>query len=208
MTLIDISRLIRPELAVWPGDTPFRLEQNLSRANGDPVNLTTLHLTAHLGSHVDAPHHIADNAPSIADMDLRPFWGLAQVVTITKPAGPLSPADFQPYNLGAAERLLVRSPLSDLDQTLFPQEFVYPTPELADYLGRQGIILYGTDAPSVDPEGGPGLAGHLALLRNQIAILEGLDLSRAADGLYELVALPLKIANGDGSPVRAVLRRS
>jgi arylformamidase len=58
----------------------------------------------------------------------------------------------------------------------------------------------------MDKTDDPHLPGHNALLRNNIAILEGLDLSHAPDGLYELVALPLKIQNGDGSPVRAALR--
>jgi arylformamidase len=207
MTLIDISRLIRPEMAVWPGDVPFRLEEKGSRAKGDVVNVTALHLSAHLGSHLDAPHHVADQAATITELDLQVYWGPAQVVTVTKTAGPLYPADFANYDLQAAQRLLVRSPLSGQDPTVFPNEFVYPSPELADYLGQQGVILYGTDAPSVDALTAEELTGHHALLRNGIGILEGLDLSEAADGLYELVALPLKIENGDGSPVRAVLRR-
>ena len=42
--------------------------------------------------------------------------------------------------------------------------------------------------------------------RYGITILESLDLSRVSDGLYELIALPLKIVGADGAPVRAVLR--
>ena len=78
---------------------------------------------------------------------------------------------------------------------------------MADYLGRLHIVLYGADAPSMDHVESKTLPGHHALHRNGIAILEGLDLSAAPDGLYELVALPLKIEGGDGSPVRAVLKR-
>ena len=77
---------------------------------------------------------------------------------------------------------------------------------MADYLGRLGVVLYGTDAPSMDAADSATLAGHNALLRNGIVILEGLDLTGVPDGLYELAALPLKITGGDGSPVRAVLR--
>jgi arylformamidase len=73
-------------------------------------------------------------------------------------------------------------------------------------LGHHGVVLYGTDAPSMDHVQSKDLPGHHALRRNGIAILEGLDLRPAPDGVYELVALPLKIEGGDGSPVRAVLR--
>jgi arylformamidase len=204
--LIDISRSLTPDVAVWPGDTPFRLSKNLSLQQGDSVNLTTLNLSAHTGSHVDAPYHFADDGTTVDGLDLSPFWGLAQVVRVEKPAGPLLPADFGGYNLGRAPRLLVHSAASHLDPATFPEQFVYPSPELAAHLGEIGVVLYGTDAPSMDAADSKLLPGHHALRQHGISILEGLDLSHAADGLYELVALPLKIHGGDGSPVRAVLR--
>ena len=203
----DISRTLSPSIAVWPGDTPFGLQQVLDRKQGESVNLTTITMSAHTGSHIDAPRHFTDEGATLEQLDLRPYWGLAQVVTVTKAAGALYPADFAGYELEQAPRLLVHSAASALEPSHFPQEIVYPSPELADYLGSLGILLYGTDAPSMDAVDDPHLPGHNALLRNQISILEGLDLSGVPDGIYELVALPLKIAGGDGSPVRAALRR-
>ena len=206
MHTIDISRTLNPYLAVWPGDAPFALQVVADRRAGAAVNLTTLTFSAHIGTHIDAPHHIADNALPVDALDLAIYWGPAQVVTVVKPAGPLFPDDFAPVDLGRAPRLLVRSAASAHDAAAFPQQFVYPSSALADALGELGVCLYGADAPSVDPADSNDLLGHRALLRNGIAILEGLDLSRAPDGLYELVALPLRIAGGDGSPVRAALR--
>ena len=123
-----------------------------------------------------------------------------------KQSGPLNPNDFASYDLSLAPRVLVRSSASSNDHSFFPSAFVYPSPELAEMLGELGIILYGTDTPSVDPEDSKILEGHKALNQNGISILEWLDLGGAEDGLYELVALPLKIAGGDGSPVRAALK--
>jgi len=97
--------------------------------------------------------------------------------------------------------------VAELPFDQFPETIVYPDPVLADFLGEQGIILYGTDAPSMDALDSKDLPGHHALRHNQISILEGLDLRLAPDGIYELVALPLKIIGGDGSPVRAILRQ-
>jgi arylformamidase len=206
MTLIDISRTLNARIAVWPGDTPFQLQPALQIAAGDSVNLTTLVLSAHTGSHADAPCHFAADGATIADLELAPFWGPAQVVTVTKAEGPLVPADFAHVELARAPRLLVRSAASAGDPAVFPTAIVYPSPELADRLGAAGVVLYGADAPSLDSIDSKDLPGHNALRRHGIAILEGLDLSRAPDGLYELAALPLKIAGGDGSPVRAILR--
>ena len=127
-------------------------------------------------------------------------------MTINKDPGPLLPANFAAYDLTLAPRLLVRTPVSQLPITQFPEAILYPTPELASFLSAQGIILYGTDAPSMDAIDSKTLPGHNAIQRNNIAILESLDLRQAPNGLYELCAMPLKIIGGDGSPVRAVLR--
>lgn len=206
MPIIDISRTLKTGTAVWPGDTHYLLRQLLKIDAGDSVNLTTIKMSSHTGSHIDAPLHFSDAGASIDTLDLAVFWGNAQVVSVDKQDGPLNPNDFAGYDLSLAPRILVRSSASSLDQSIFPSAFVYPTPELADMMGELGIILYGTDAPSVDPEDSKALEGHKALNRNGIDILEWLDLGEAVDGIYELVALPLKIEGGDGSPVRAVLR--
>ncbi len=204
--MIDISRTLAPGMAVWPGDSPFGIETIVAIRDGASVNLTTLTLSAHTGTHVDAPYHFDDRGRTLDVVDLAPFWGPAQVVTVTKESGPLEPGDFAHIDLRQAPRLLVRSRASTQDPTRFPEEFVYPSPELANFLGAQGVLLYGADAPSMDHASSATLPGHHALLAAGIAILEGLDLTQAPDGIYELAALPLKIAGGDGSPVRAVLR--
>lgn len=203
---IDISRNLQAGMAVWPGDTAYALQTMLRIADGHAVNLTTLTVSAHTGTHVDAPYHFADDGRTMETVDLEPYWGPAQVVTVGKLAGPLFPADFDGYDLGRAPRLLVRSAASAADPTVFHADFVYPSPELADHLGGLGVILYGADAPSMDAADSKTLPGHKAMRRNGISILEGLALTAVPDGLYELVALPLKVVGGDGSPVRAVLR--
>lgn len=204
--LIDISRTLEAEIAVWPGDTPFSLQTVLARQDGASVNLTTLTVSAHTGTHADAPFHFTDDGATMEAVALRPFWGRAQVVTVTTPSGPLLPEDLAHCDLSLAPRLLVRTPVATLPPSQFPDAIVHPSPALAAHLAQAGILLYGTDAPSMDAIDSKDLPGHNALLRSGIAILEGLDLRNAADGIYELVALPLKIRGGDGSPVRAALR--
>lgn len=202
----DISRTLFPGMAVWPGDAPFALHSTGSLAAGDSANVTSLSLSAHTGAHVDAPGHFIEGGQTLEQIDPAIYWGPAQVVSVSRSSGPLTPDDFAAHDLGRAPRLLVRSRAIPADPRVFQSDFVYPSPELADALGALGIVLYGTDAPSVDDAASESLPGHHALQRNGIFILEGLELSGVPDGLYELVALPLKIAGGDGSPVRAVLR--
>jgi arylformamidase len=51
------------------------------------------------------------------------------------------------------------------------------------------------------------LQNHHALAGAGIAIVESLDLTDVAAGIYSFAALPLKIAGGDGAPARAILWR-
>ncbi|MFO7664633.1 MAG: cyclase family protein [Chloroflexota bacterium] len=202
----DISRTLSAEMAVWPGDTPFKLRPTGSLSDGDAVNVTTLTLSAHTGTHVDAPYHFTPDGLTMEAVDPAIYWGMAQVVSVSRVAGLLTSNDFAGIDLRLAPRLLIHSAVSETDPHVFHHNYVYPGPELADFLGAEGIRLFGTDAPSVDPSDSKTMAGHHALQRNGILILEGLNLTDVPDGLYDLVALPLKIAHGDGSPVRAVLR--
>jgi len=206
MKLIDISRTLSPEIATWPGDTRFNIIPQAQLAQGDSVNLTTLTLSAHTGTHVDAPWHFSSNGRTLEQLDLTPFWGKVMVVSVSKTKGALYPKDFSTLDFQDITRLLVHSSASGRDTSVFYHEFVYPSPELADFLGSQGVILYGTDAVSMDAADSNNLPGHKALLKNGISILEGLELQGVPDGTYELSALPLKIEGGDGSPVRAVLK--
>lgn len=202
----DITRTLFTGMAVWPGDTPFNLKPTGNIADGNTVNITTLTISAHTGTHVDAPYHFTDDGVTMEKVELSAYWGPAQVVTVSKESGPLFPSDFSGYELGLAPRLLVKSSASTADPRVFHEDFVYLHPELADLLGEKGVVLYGADAPSMDNPNSKKLAGHLAMQRNGILILEGLDLTDVPDGLYELSAFPLKILGGDGSPVRAVLK--
>ena len=206
-SIINISKKISGNTAVWPGDSAVQIETMMSTSAGDIVNLTTLRFSAHTASHADAPYHVTDKGETIDQLNLQPYWGLAQVITVNKTDGPMLPEDFVEYDLSLAPRVLVRTPVGQFTYDRFPDKIPYPSPELSNFLKKAGIILYGTDAPSMDAIDSEDLPGHQAMIKNKIAILEGLDLNLANDGLYELSALPLNIVGGDGSPVRAALRR-
>jgi arylformamidase len=205
--IFDITRTLSQELAVWPGDTPFAMQIIMDMNQGDMVNLTTLTTSSHTGTHVDAPRHFVNNDLPLEQAALESYIGPATVVTVNRPAGPLTPADFPGLDWLRVQRLLVHSAASAMPPEQFCAEYVYPSPKLADWLGRHGVVLFGSDAPSMDAVDSQTLPGHHALRRNRVAILEGLIFKDVPDGDYELMALPLKIAGGDGSPVRAVLRQ-
>ncbi|MBN2472943.1 MAG: cyclase family protein [Anaerolineae bacterium] len=205
--LYDITRTLSPAIAVWPGDSSFSTTQQSSLEAGDMVNVYRLAFSAHTGTHIDAPWHTEPQRVHPADLDLTPFIGPARVVTITRREGGITPADLARYDLAGVQRLLLHTWYSDeIPDERFDEGFVYPTPELMDWLADQGGLLLGVDMPSVDPFGSSTLEGHHRQFARGLRNIENLFLRGVPDGAYELIALPLKIAGVCGCPVRAILR--
>jgi arylformamidase len=201
--ILDITLPLSPRLAVWPGDVPFSREQRMRLADGQGADLSAMTTTLHAGTHADAPGHILPGAPTIDQIDLAPYVGPCEVIEVALPPG----ARILPAHFGSrvrAPRVLFRTN-SYPDPACFSEAFNALSPELIRFLGRQGCVLVGLDTPSVDPYDDACLESHHALFQAGLRCLEGLCLKEAPAGLYTLVALPLKIEGGDGSPVRAVL---
>lgn len=202
--IIDISPPVTADIAVWPGDTPFRLEWAARIDRGASCNVASLTTTPHLGAHADGPLHFQDGAPGIGEVDLLPYLGRCRVVDVTGARVVDEEALFG-LELVGAERLLFKTgTFPDFRQ--WNDDFAYLDPALVRRLGRMKVLLVGIDTPSVDPMDSRDLPAHHAILEHGMRNLEGLDLSRAEAGEYELIALPLALPGSDSSPVRAVLR--
>jgi arylformamidase len=173
---------------------------------GDSVNLTTLTLSPHTGTHIDAYYHYAEEGQHPAQMPLEAYMGPAHVVTIERSEGVLMPEDFIFFDLKGVQRLLIHSPVSELPDDVWPEKFPYLSVELIGWLASRGVILIGMDSPSVDAFTSTELQCHHALRRHNMVNIEMLQLRGVPDGQYELIALPLKLDAACGSPVRAVLR--
>lgn len=204
--IYDITRTVSPTLHVWPGDTSYRVTPALKIADGFSVNLMTLTLSAHTGTHADAYYHYEPDGAHPLNMPLSSYIGRARVVTVTRRDGGLLPSDFAHVDLTGAERLLIHSHVSDLPDDQWPAEFPYLSLELIEWLHSLGVVLIGLDSPSVDAFDSKELLCHHALNRYRMVNIETLQLRGVPDGDYELVALPLKLDLACGSPVRAILR--
>lgn len=203
MRIYDLSPLIEPALAVWPGDQPFRREVALSMATGANLDLSSIHTTVHLGAHADAPSHFGLGADAIDAVDLAPYVGPCQVMRVGAARGERI---FPRHLTGPllAPRLLLHTGTFP-DPRAWNEDFASLSPELVEHLHAQGGVLVGIDTPSVDPFASKALESHQALLRTGLRNLEGLLLEGVPEGVYTLIALPLRIAGADASPVRAVL---
>jgi arylformamidase len=201
--IYDITPPVTPRLAVWPGDTPPSREVLCDIVQGANITLSTLRATVHLGAHADGPNHYGKDAPGIDVRGLDYYLGPCQIVRVDAKRG-------QRVNLPEldvkTERLLLATGTFP-DPENFNTDFAAYDPAFIDRLHRQGVKLIGIDTPSIDLFDSKDLPSHHAVLRHDMAILEGLVLRDVPAGVYELIALPLKLVGFDASPVRAILRK-
>lgn len=201
----DITPPITNRLKVWPGDTPPSREVLCDLRRGDSTTLSTLRATVHLGAHADAPSHYGAAAPAIHERSLDYYLGPCQVVRVAAPRGTRLTPDLVPGPIRAERVLIATGTFPDPEQ--FNTDFAALSPELVQSLHEQGVRLVGIDTPSVDLFDSKDLPSHHMFLRCDMAILEGLVLKDVPEGVFELIALPLRLVGFDASPVRAILRK-
>lgn len=202
--IYDISPLISSNLAVWPGDTPVSRQVLCDIDRGDNITLSTLHGTVHAGAHADGPNHYGAGAPAIDRRPLELYLGPCQVLHVAAAPGQRVTTAMLPDRVQAPRVLIATGTYPDFNH--FEEDFAALDPGLVDHLHEQGVILIGIDTPSVDLFTSKDLPAHHRFLAHDMAILEGLVLRDVPAGLYELIALPLRLAGFDASPVRAILR--
>ncbi|MEI7847156.1 MAG: cyclase family protein [Chloroflexota bacterium] len=208
MTIFDISVSISTSMPVWPGDPAVEISLASSMDRGDDVNVTRLGMSAHTGTHVDAPHHFLNNRKSVEELALDVLTGPCYVMQLPDDVDEISAEVLERMPMGAnTTRLLFGTRNSHLwaqGRTDFFKDFVAVSPDGAEWLVAHGIRLVGVDYLSVAAYEDPHPT-HLTLLKAGVIILEGLDLSQVPRGFYDLYCLPLKITAADGAPARAIL---
>lgn len=204
MKVIDISRALTPAVAVWPGDQPFEHTWTARIEHGSTVNLSAIQLSIHTGTHADAPLHFLDDGAPIDLIPLLQFIGSCLVIDAENTEA-ITPELVAANDRQRVPRLLFKTRHSQVADTRWDPHLVPFLPAAIDRMGAQGVVLVGTDAPSVDPVDSKTLDAHKALARNGIVNLENLSLKDVEPGRYRLVALPLKLSGVDAAPVRAVL---
>jgi arylformamidase len=214
MKIWDISRTLSNDLAEWPGDEPCHFRLTREKTKGASVNLGAISMSVHNGTHADARFHFDTNGESIEKAPLETYLGRATVVDLaqaflqSKVKHLITIEDLRPSaeQIAATSRLLLKTGRWS-DSTVFPDKIPVIAANVPAWLQKNGVKLLGLDLPSVDEIDSKSLQNHHALARAGIAIVESIDLSGVAAGIYHLAAMPLKIAGGDGAPMRAILWR-
>jgi arylformamidase len=205
MVLWDISPPLRPGIPVWPGDTPFSAERTWQLTASCPVNVSRITLSTHSGAHADAPlHYDAEGAP-VGGLDLARYLGPCRVIHALAARPLVQPDDVLGALTTDIPRILIRT-YARTPQERWDPDFAAIAPATIDALAARGVFLIGVDTPSLDPPDSKTMDAHKAVRRHGLSILEGLVLDAVAPGDYELIALPLALADLDAAPVRAILR--
>ena len=211
MKIYDITVPIRGGMPVYEGDPGVQIEAWSAFAKGDSANVSMLNFGAHTGTHVDAPAHFIEGANTIDKLALETLIGPARVVRVPDSVLEIDPGFLTGHDLDGVERVVFHTRNSAFwNGEGFRKDFTHLSPEAAQLLVDRGIKLVGTDYLSIEKFHSGHHRTHLTLLRQNVVIVEGLNLSDVPSGDYELICLPLKIADGagDGAPARVVLRTS
>jgi arylformamidase len=195
-------------MPVYEGDPGIEIKAWSALAKGNSSNVSVLQFGAHTGTHVDAPAHFIEGARRIDALSLESLIGPARVVLVPDEVLEIDPGFLNTCNLEGVERVLFHTRNSKFWNEGFRKDFTHLSPEAAEKLVDLGVKLVGTDYLSIEKFHSGHHRTHLALLSKNVIIVEGLDLTGIEAGDYELICLPLRIAegSGDGSPARAVLR--
>jgi arylformamidase len=198
-------------MPVWPGDPQVENRLVSSIEKGEEANVTNIQMSAHTGTHIDAPKHYIKSGTAIEGLSLTTLLGEVEVVEI----------DFQNSQIDAltlikvnrnewSQRVLFKTNNSNLrllEKDYFNQNFTALLPDAAEYLVQKGVKLVGIDYLSIAPfENGSDT--HIILLENDVVVLEGLNLADISPGIYELIALPILLEGAEGSPARVLLIQS
>ena len=211
MKIFDISVPIKPDMPTWPGDPPVKLEKLSSMEDGDTANTTLLEMSVHTGTHLDAPNHFLPNGKTIDQLSLQSFIGEALVMEIAKNIDTITDQVLQSHEdydrLKKTTRVLFKTRNSSLWAShclAFQTDYVGLDASAAAHLGNLSLSLIGLDYLSIATYQDTHQP-HEILLSQDIALLEGVNLSSITPGLYQLICAPLLIEGCEGAPVRAFL---
>ncbi len=206
--IYDISLPLHAGIPVWPGDPLVAIQKECSLRKGDKINLSRITMSLHWGTHVDAPYHFYENGWRVDQIPLEVLVGKAHLIEV-KNSLLIDKDHLQKYDLHGVKRLLVKTRNSNFwseNPLRFHHDYTAFTSDAARYLIQLGIQLVGIDYLSIDLYSNTEYPAHRILLRENIVVIEGLDLRGVKPGIYDLYCLPLKIKEADGAPARILLK--
>jgi kynurenine formamidase len=209
MPVIDLSHTINNGMPVFPGSVPVEISRQADVAS-DGFNELLLKISGHTGTHIDCGRHLFAGGRDLASIPAGAFTGKGFVIDCRNEPD---------SKLITVARLKIDEPgIREADFVLFLtgwsrywnsaryfESFPVLNTAAADYLASFPIKGVGVDTPGFDTADSLELANHKTLLSKGIILIENLtNLEALPKEGFMFNCFPLKINNGDGSPVRAV----
>ncbi len=208
MNFIDLSHPFTEDMPVYPGSDPPILT-NVATVAGNGYAEKRLTLFSHTGTHIDAPSHVLSEGLSIDALSVTHFAGAACVLDFSEYSAPeITHEDMIACrsSIDGSEFVLLHTGWSRYWGTnAYYTGYPVLSTKAAQWLSQFRLKGLGIDAISVDHPESSGLPVHRILLSASILIIENLNcLNQLPSHHFMMTAFPLRIHNGDGSPVRAV----
>lgn len=205
--VIDLSMEMYPGIQTMPMDPKFDITQHCT-LDTLGYNLSRITMSTHQSTHLDAPRHFFYEGQTVDKIPAERFVGKAIKIDLRHKRAKevITPQDLKAYDdriVKGANILLDTGWDETLPDAKYFSDFPYVTTELADYLASRQINLVGMDMPTPNPTDWQYV--HKRLLDAGVIIVEGLvNMKEISGDECTLVALPLKLKDADGSPIRAV----
>jgi arylformamidase len=199
--VIDISLPLHSGMITYPNNPEFQVES----LKTPTTFISKISMSTHTGTHIDVPRHVDESGWGIDQLKLASVIGICRVLDMTYVQDSIKVEDLESHNIQAGQRILVKTKNSVRGFEEFYDDYVYLDGDAAVFLANTKIHCFGIDSLSIKKRGGSDVRPHTELLKNDIVILEGLNLNQVEPGEYMLVALPLNLRSLDGAPTRVVL---
>lgn len=205
--IIDISTVLSENTVIYPGDPRPEYELLLSLKNGDIANVGGIKHGIHHGTHVDVPYHFVEGAKTFEQIPMDYWVGPCLVVDATDEQECVCAKTFEGIDLCKHKRILLKTKnsLDYYKRNEFFEQFIYIDKSACELLVENNVLTVGLDYVTVDPFGCEGFPAHNTLLRNEVCIIECINLENVLAGEYYLMCLPLKLEGTDGANARVML---
>ncbi|MPY89804.1 MAG: cyclase family protein [Luteitalea sp.] len=227
--LVDLTHPLSPQSLYWPTGSPFEHRRLAWGMNEEGLWYAAAAFSSpeHLGTHLDAPIHFAEEGWTATDIPIDRLVAAAAVIDISARSARIADTTLDPDDVTTWERmngalprgsmLIVRTGWSsrwpDWERyygSKTPKDagtFHFPgvSQQAATMLVERGVAGVGIDTASIDPGVSTTFEAHRVLAAANIFNLENLanlDELPVTGGV--IVALPMKIEGGSGGPTRVV----
>jgi len=208
---IDLTLTISENLPSFPG-SPVPKFIPWAKIKTDGYNLELLFLSSHSGTHMDAPFHFIKDGLKIHQIDANRFVRDAVILKLKKgPNQSITKKDIIQFEKkfgkipNDATIIIATGWYKNLTKKIYFKKNPGLSSSAADYLSSKKINLVGIDSPSIDVGSNKEFSVHKILSKNNIIIVENLaNLEKIKGSKFKFIALPLKLKDATGSPIRAI----